>query len=379
MLQRLKINGFKSIKNMDLELRPLNILIGANGAGKSNLISFFKMLNEMMSDRLQQYIGISGYAHSLLHFGPKVTPQIEGELEFEFGDATYKYHFSLRHAAGDTLIFGEENLSAKGLENNSRLLLLRDSLGSGHQESKMIDGVAEGLQTAIPLNYLLSQFRVYHFHDTSSTSAIRQSCYVGYNKLLMSDGGNVAALLLRLREDNNIVYQRIIKTIRLIAPFFDDFVLEPRGNNVILNWREKGSDQVFGPHQFSDGTLRAICLITFSAGYQYLLAKDKNVIKQIANGELFSRDPQTLVTTRLSTDDYGGLFNRSRNMWNIKLFYENLKHNFSANIRGIYRGKYGLGDRNGNLILDQDYEYVQGFMTWNMAVSKEFFNKNHFT
>ncbi|MFM6859064.1 MAG: AAA family ATPase, partial [Dolichospermum sp.] len=73
MLQRVIIKGFKSIKTMDLELRPLNILIGANGAGKSNLISFFKMLNEMMAGRLQQYIGISGYAQSLLHFGPKVT------------------------------------------------------------------------------------------------------------------------------------------------------------------------------------------------------------------------------------------------------------------------------------------------------------------
>ncbi|WP_242038992.1 AAA family ATPase [Anabaena lutea] len=58
MLQRVILNGFKSIKTMDIELRPLNILIGANGAGKSNLISFFKMLNEMMAGRLQQYIGI---------------------------------------------------------------------------------------------------------------------------------------------------------------------------------------------------------------------------------------------------------------------------------------------------------------------------------
>nr|WP_228044064.1 AAA family ATPase [Dolichospermum sp. LEGE 00246] len=67
---------------------------------------------------------------------------------------------------------------------------------------------------------------------------------------------------MRFRKDHNTAYHRIVKTIRLIAPFFDDFVLEPRGNNVILNWREKGSDQVFGLHQFSDGTLRAICLTT---------------------------------------------------------------------------------------------------------------------
>src|SRR5207244_12792769 len=60
-------------------------------------------------------------------------------------------------------------------------------------------------------------------------------------------------------------YKRVVSTIRLIAPFFADFVLEPTGpskKDILLNWQEKGSDQVFGPHQLSDGTLRAICLIT---------------------------------------------------------------------------------------------------------------------
>ena len=81
ILRRVTLNGFKSIKTMDLELRPLNVLIGANGAGKSNLVSFFKMLNEMMAGRLQQYIGTTGRAQSVLHFGPKVTPQMEARLE----------------------------------------------------------------------------------------------------------------------------------------------------------------------------------------------------------------------------------------------------------------------------------------------------------
>ena len=77
---------------------------------------------------------------------------------------------------------------------------------------------------------------------------------------------DLAALLLRLRGENGeSVYRRIVTTICLIAPFFDDFDLEPAGPNkkdIILNWRDKGSDQVFGPHQLSDGTLRAICLVT---------------------------------------------------------------------------------------------------------------------
>ncbi len=83
MLRRVILKGFKSIKAMDLELRPLNVLIGANGAGKSNLVSLFKMLNEMIAGRLQEYIGKTGQAHSILHFGPKITPRMDVRLEFK--------------------------------------------------------------------------------------------------------------------------------------------------------------------------------------------------------------------------------------------------------------------------------------------------------
>ena len=263
MLQRVIIKGFKSIKTMDLELRPLNILIGANGAGKSNLISFFKMLNEMMAGRLQQYIGISGYAQSLLHFGPKITPQIEAQLEFKIdnGSLDIIYTMCLGHAAGDTLIFAEETATRNGLHLPQPSTTY--SLGAGHQETKINKAAQEGTPTiANAIKHLLNGCCVYHFHDTSSTARVRQSCYIDDNRSLVSDAGNLAALLLRFREYHNTAYQRIIKTIRLIAPFFDDFVLEPRANNVILNWQGKDSEQVFGPHQFSDGTLRAICLTT---------------------------------------------------------------------------------------------------------------------
>ena len=260
-LKRLNLGGFKSIKSIDLELHALNILIGANGAGKSNLISFFKMLNEMMAGRLQQYIGTSGRAQSLLHFGPKITPQIEAKLEFEVENGIDTYQIRLSHAAGDTLIFAEEVIS---FLEAGRTSPRTDELGAGHQESRIGEAAKEEKQTAKILKYLLDRCRVYHFHDTSATADVRQSCYVGDSRWLMPDAGNIAALLLRFREeDKNTAYQQIIGTIKLIAPFFEDFVLEPDASHrVILNWREKDSDRVFGPHQFSDGTLRAICLAT---------------------------------------------------------------------------------------------------------------------
>jgi predicted ATPase len=261
-LRRVVLKGFKSIKAMDLEFRPLNVLIGANGAGKSNLVSFFKMLNEMMAGRLQQYIATTGRAQSLLHFGPKVTPQIEAQLEFEVENAVDTYSMRLFHAAGDTLIFAEERLTFHTIRYQWPKT---DELGAGHQETRISQEADRGAQTARVFRHVLNNCRVYHFHDTSPTARVRQYCYTGDRRWLMPDAGNLAALLLRLRgEDNGTSYNRIVATIRLIAPFFDDFVLDLPGttNDVTLNWRDKGSDQVFGPHQLSDGTLRAICLVT---------------------------------------------------------------------------------------------------------------------
>ena len=247
---------------MDIDLRPLNILIGANGAGKSNLISFFKMLNEMMAGRLQQYIGTSGRAQSLLHFGPKVTLQIEAQLEFEVGNGKDIYTMRQFHAAGDTLVFADESLSFLQSGHQRPKVL---ALGAGHQETRISQQADKGEPTAKTFWHLLTRCRVYHFHDTSATARVRQYSYTGDNRWLMPDAGNLAAFLLRLRNENDKAYQRIVRTVRQIAPFFDDFVLEPSGlnkNEIILNWREQGSDLIFGPHQFSDGTLRAICLIS---------------------------------------------------------------------------------------------------------------------
>ncbi len=205
ILRRMILKGFKSIKEADLELRPLNVLIGANGSGKSNLVSFFKLLNEMMAGRLQQYIGTSGRAQTLLHFGPKVTPQIEAQLEFEVPKGVDTYSMRLFHAAGDTLVFADESLRflQTGFTNPKMV-----PLGSGHEETRISQEAGTGEKTARVFRRLLNNCRVYHFHDTSPTARVRQYCYVGDNRWLMPDAGNLAAFLLRLRDDNHgAVYQ----------------------------------------------------------------------------------------------------------------------------------------------------------------------------
>ena len=261
-LKRIQIKGFRSIKEMTMELRPLNVLIGANGAGKSNLIAFFKLVNELMAGRLQQHIGTTGRATANLHFGPRMTPQLEAKMEFEVENGTGTYRMRLFHAAGDSLIFAEEQLffHQTGYPQPKEV-----SLGTGHQETRIGDKAEEGDITAKTLRHLLNRCRVYHFHDTSPTARVRLYCYVGDNRWLMPDAANLAAILYELKSCKEAVYRRIVATVRQTAPFFEDFDLEPTGSadrDIILNWRHRSSDLVFGPHQLSDGTLRAICLIS---------------------------------------------------------------------------------------------------------------------
>jgi predicted ATPase len=263
MLRRVILKGFRSIKEMDLELRELNVFIGSNGAGKSNLFSFFKMLNEMMRERLQLFIATSGRAHSLLHYGSKVTPQIEARLEFDGASGPETYEIQLVYAPNDSLILSNEKLQvnpASG-EGNAKYF----SNGGQPRQETFLNALVDQPSVAV-LRRMLGTCPVYHFHDTSATARVQQFGYIGDNALLLPDAGNLAAFLYRLEyQDHGAAYKRIVSTIRMIAPFFQDFELRPEGPNaqeIILRWKERDSDQVFGPHQLSDGTLRAIFLVT---------------------------------------------------------------------------------------------------------------------
>ena len=263
-LNSIAIRGYRSIEDMHLELRPLNVLIGANGAGKSNLISFFKMMNEMMAGHLQRYVASTGHATSNLYFGPKVTSRIEADLEFRTTDgAVDTYRLRLAHAARDSLIFVEESLTFQSPEYDE---LKVKQLGEGHRETLIGDAAEQGDPTAGIFRELLQGCRVFHFHDTGPESRVRNSRYVGDSRWFLPDAGNLAPFLHRLHSENPGAYRRIVDTVRQVAPFFDDFALDPigpGGNDVILNWRHREkSDLIFGPHQISDGTLRAICLFS---------------------------------------------------------------------------------------------------------------------
>ena len=260
-LDRIEITGFKSISKMDLELRPLNVLIGPNGAGKSNFVGVFKLLNRLVEGRLQDFVARSGGADSLLHFGRKRTQKVA--IDLAFGERKNGYTCALAPTAEDNLFFESESCRY----HNKNDYPAPDSywLGSGHKETRLLEIASEGGSIARHVKEAVLTWKIYHFHDTSESSVLKQTGDLEDNLVLRPDASNLAAFLYRLKETNEPYYSNISRTIRLVAPFFDSFHLTPSRlapDKIRLEWREKNSDGYFNASALSDGTLRFICLAT---------------------------------------------------------------------------------------------------------------------
>ena len=261
-LHSITLKGFKTIHELDdFQPGPLTVLIGPNGAGKSNLISFFRMMSWALSGptNLSLFVGQRGGASKLLHDGPEKTREIESQLTIHTDAGQNEYLFRLFFAAGDTLIFADERyrFSRKG----STTVAPWRELGVGHATPKLIDEALQDTTANIMLR-LLQKIVLYQFHNTTATARIRNKWNVDDSRWLKEDAGNIAPVLLRLKEQEGKYYQRIVDTIRLILPFFSDFELEPENGYLMLAWREKSSDHLFTASQASDGMLRVIALVT---------------------------------------------------------------------------------------------------------------------
>jgi predicted ATPase len=254
-LTRIKISGYKSIKECDLEIRKTNILIGANGAGKSNFIGFLKMVNQMLykPDNVKTYFQLAvaenGGADRLLRYGRKVTEQINGELYF--GNNGYK--FELSPTQNNKMVFAKEyaywNIGGDY------------PCGSGHEESKIEERENDNKVYQYTIK-AIKAWQHYHFHDTGRRAAVKQPSPSQDDKFLRFDAKNLASFLATLEQKYKKSYDKIVEVVRLVAPFFGNFTFSSLNEYIVLNWFERGRDFPMSIHALSDGTLRFICLAT---------------------------------------------------------------------------------------------------------------------
>ena len=265
-LSHVHIEGFKSIRELDIDLGNLTVLIGANGSGKSNFVQFFQMLNFMLSGNLQNFIGRKGGGQSLLHYGAKKTRAMDTSLAFQGADGWSRYEFSLSFAVPESLLFTNEQVVFQKLD---AVMPFQRQLGSGHKETLLIDLATEnsgvGSKVAQIFQKRLRAVQVYHFHDTTDEAYIRTRQDIDRNRFLMGDGANLAAFLYMLRGKWPDHYKRILATVQRVVPYLKDFILDPGPSRysrpIMLEWSDRSGEE-FGPHQLSDGSLRAVALIT---------------------------------------------------------------------------------------------------------------------
>jgi len=269
-LSRIQLEGFRSIRSLDLALGRTTVLIGPNGAGKSNLLAFLKMVPMMESQSLRLFIGRSGAAESNLYYGPKRTPVMSFRIDAEQDDgAASAYAARLAHAAGDSLVFVEESVLAR---QSGQDHWQTTSLGVGHVESQLKPSSRNpAFWPASVVRSWVSHMNFYHFHDTSMESPLRGHGRQEESDYLRADGRNLAPFLYRMAnstsEADRAAFDRITRILQQIAPFvksLEPALAEPNDpvhSLVRLDWIDQ-QDNRFGVHQLSDGTLRAIALIT---------------------------------------------------------------------------------------------------------------------
>ena len=261
MIKYIEIKGFKSIKEVQMELNSLNILIGGNGSGKSNFISFFKLLKSIANRQLQRFL-MEEDVDRLLYFGRKSTSELYGKVIFSDNpNHNNAYYFRLAQNSTGGLFIETEG---SGYNVRSDDDLKNYNCNNNIDESNFFYSVQLQIYRNKFLNDYLSSLKIFHFHDTSNTSLLRKKCDISDNTVLKHDGRNLPAMLYLLKEKFPIIFNRIEKTVQSVAPYIYKFILESNGlngNEIEIRWIDAGDmESNFSAYQLSDGTLRFIAL-----------------------------------------------------------------------------------------------------------------------
>jgi len=260
VLDSITVEGFKSIASIqDLELGPINVLIGPNGSGKSNFIGAFRFLHAIRSGRLREYVIRAGGAERILHFGTKATSELFAKVSFDNDKSQYEIRLlatetDALHPYSEIVYFWDELEDTRRSEDF--LLGRRGEAGISENHPR---GATQYVQNQ------LDSWRLHHFHDTSSGSPLKKTSVVNDNRFLRADGSNLAAFLHLLRTKHETEYNLVRRTLQLVAPFFDDFILQPMVENeelIRIEWRHRSHGDYFDVASFSDGTLRFVALAT---------------------------------------------------------------------------------------------------------------------
>ncbi len=260
MLKSIAIENFKSIKNQKIELTKLNILIGQNGAGKSNFISLFKFLERLVNNQLSDYIFRAGGINNFLYNGYAQSDFFK--IMIKLGKSTIDsntYQFKI-NSNGEDFAFTNE-MYGYWQENYSQP---KEYLIKSNGRESGLKSIAIEKAGSYVYKYL-KDLKLNHFHDTSDNASFKIAQEIDDVYYFKNEAENLAPFLFYLKENDTHTYLKIVETTSLIYPKFNDFELKESPSakgKIVLRWLEKGNENIFNVKQMSDGTLRFICLAT---------------------------------------------------------------------------------------------------------------------
>jgi predicted ATPase len=278
-IKRIKIHGFKSLKEIDFELRPLNVLIGPNNGGKTNFLDFFAFLSEAAHEQLQDAIARRGGFHSLVFAGyadPK-NQKLFWEIQCET-PIVENPRISYKTTLTSTLSFPpgtkveEESLGGQDLGVRKRPFSDLEKILAGHkilekpklkEEELVIAQEPKELVEFMFRDYMRS-WTIYEF-STAENSPLRREQSLKADIRISPTGDNLASVLHNLREQGQYreAYNEIIKTLKAAFPAFKDLHFPSGGGEgkIIIRW-EEGFRRDFSANVLSDGVLKFLCLAT---------------------------------------------------------------------------------------------------------------------
>jgi predicted ATPase len=274
---RLSISGYRRLRSVDIRLRPLNVLIGANGVGKSSLLDVIRLLAAAAEGRLEKAVTDAGGFSSLLtadgatldlFIAAEADRGKEPSIRYELDLAASGLYYGIGRELLTPIIPGHRGAAPHYIASQASKIRYRQN---GHDVKPDWDyRASETALSQVPRNHRDSErFRqslvgispVYHSLDVSRRSAVRNPQVLTHALAPGIDGEDLVSCLYTIRETDRARFEIIEDTLRAAFPTFERLDFPPfAGGRLMLGWRDRDFDRPFHAGELSEGTLRFLWL-----------------------------------------------------------------------------------------------------------------------
>lgn len=278
-INHIKIGGFRRLYDIDLEVRPFMVLIGANGIGKTSMLDAFSLLSASASGGLNSKLSQFGGIASILTRDKAEAMSLFVDMDVPgYKPLKYELHLTPKgvgHAISREILSQQiRPLPAKPFlhinSSNGNILyydtakktLVHPSWEHNPVET-FLSQVPKAFKEPEELRHKLGSATQYHVLDVGSRAPVKLPQQMKPAELPGADGEDLVPFLYSLRESNRDRYDTIEDTLKAAFPGFESLHFPPVAAGMLaLTWKEKHFNRPLFMHELSEGTLRFLWLVS---------------------------------------------------------------------------------------------------------------------